>query len=660
MESLIPQVKPRICETPAFMFVEGFLFRRYSLYVYVPATTESFMLSVYDKPNNTGPESQPSFTMISPEGLQTRLSNPKKDEWSSHKFEVNAAWGVWQLRIEAGPSSCRNEFLVKTIGEVDLYAKPEPCVNYRGTLSLTGHGTNTESPHSFTMQVPNVSRLRLNFLLPTARITGDKSVMLILDGPPGIDWTERWVSMGRDRFAVREFWRLEYLEITGANLEGLWQLRLENVTGVYHLGIEQQVRLFFNKTPLMPPPQKTVINTSLPDGNPVSARIELNSPRMLREGYSGFPGTESPYTIFTNVDGTGDAFLLPDIDYTATISRGFSFEVDHKTIPANTTALESVLPHKIKPRPGWYGGDCHTHSVYSDGSFTPAQVVEGARAEGLDWVVLSDHGQGPDVPTIRRAHKEAIEAANSSGFLVIPGEEFSADSFHANIFNGIVDKQYSDSLQSVIDTVIDADTEQVPLTIGWNHPFGHGKDLVDENLVGLPLLEVWNTKLGDEEKSTIDLWWSWLIQGKRVFAETGTDNHHRVDNLYGHRRTYVYLKDQDLTANNVVKALSSGRSFVSRGALIYFTGNDAMPGDTTDSGDLDICVEVDSATPLVRVEIVGNGHVVHSFEIENVRQFSGITTIEDAKGWYLAQAFGSGDDTRPLAMTNPIFCVNQY
>lgn len=40
----------------------------------------------------------------------------------------------------------------------------------------------------------------------------------------------------------------------------------------------------------------------------------------------------------------------------------------------------------------WYRGDCHVHSVSSKGGeLTPAQLVAGARAAGLDFAVTTEH-----------------------------------------------------------------------------------------------------------------------------------------------------------------------------------------------------------------------------------------------------------------------------
>ena len=63
--------------------------------------------------------------------------------------------------------------------------------------------------------------------------------------------------------------------------------------------------------------------------------------------------------------------------------------------------------------------DLHTHSNASDGSFTPEEVVELAKAAGLSYFALTDHDtvKGIDPAT---AHAESI-----GGIKVIPGTELS-------------------------------------------------------------------------------------------------------------------------------------------------------------------------------------------------------------------------------------------
>ena len=63
--------------------------------------------------------------------------------------------------------------------------------------------------------------------------------------------------------------------------------------------------------------------------------------------------------------------------------------------------------------------DLHTHSTASDGQYTPAQVVELAKAAGVEVMALTDHDTVGGVP-------EAMGAGMKLGIRVIPGVELSA------------------------------------------------------------------------------------------------------------------------------------------------------------------------------------------------------------------------------------------
>ena len=68
--------------------------------------------------------------------------------------------------------------------------------------------------------------------------------------------------------------------------------------------------------------------------------------------------------------------------------------------------------------------DLHTHSVYSDGTYTPAQLLEEAQQRGLSAIALTDHNTVAGLPDfLAAAEHYAVEA--------VPGVEFSTD------YNGI-------------------------------------------------------------------------------------------------------------------------------------------------------------------------------------------------------------------------------
>ena len=64
--------------------------------------------------------------------------------------------------------------------------------------------------------------------------------------------------------------------------------------------------------------------------------------------------------------------------------------------------------------------DLHTHSVYSDGTFTPAELIAGAQQAGLSAIALTDHNTVAGLP-------DFLQAAENSGVEPVPGVEFSTD-----------------------------------------------------------------------------------------------------------------------------------------------------------------------------------------------------------------------------------------
>ena len=64
------------------------------------------------------------------------------------------------------------------------------------------------------------------------------------------------------------------------------------------------------------------------------------------------------------------------------------------------------------------GIDLHTHTVYSDGTFTPAELIALARDRGLDIVAVTDHDTTNGL-------MEATAAGAEAGVEVVPGVELS-------------------------------------------------------------------------------------------------------------------------------------------------------------------------------------------------------------------------------------------
>ncbi len=64
--------------------------------------------------------------------------------------------------------------------------------------------------------------------------------------------------------------------------------------------------------------------------------------------------------------------------------------------------------------------DLHNHTIYSDGTDTPAELIEQAEALGLKAIALTDHNNVSGLP-------EFLQAARGKQVQAVPGIEFSTD-----------------------------------------------------------------------------------------------------------------------------------------------------------------------------------------------------------------------------------------
>ncbi len=634
----------RVCQTPDCLMVDSTSSgRALTLFIFVPKQTERFYLEVFDGQDDS-PVSEPTtFVLFDPAGEEVlKWKGGVSRGWQAQTVTTDGRWGVWRLSV-TGPQPpkdqkgavreiARNFFIVRTVGAVDLYLKPESVVLARG-LRISQPRFGTSEVHQWFLQVPRFTfRVRINFL----RQRPDESTQLTVQAPNRILFRSRWGGLGKGS--------LEFLEIRGSRLAGLWQLTISDVKGIYSFGCEQDLRFFCHPSPLMPEPVPVPIMThSADDPQGLPARLEITSDQTAQENH----------IEFTDLWGRGVLYLLPSVRYRVTASRGFEYDRTTSEVAAQTSPV-SVQLRRIIDRPtGWYCGDNHCHTVYSDGNDTPIQMARAGFAEGLDWVTITDHGVGPLIQQVLTAHLEALPGNLSGRFLIIPGEEFTTPLYHANIINGTVLDMPTTPLRTLVDRVLAIDSPERPVTLKLNHPRWSGTPKASElalELEKLPLIELWNSP----EPETTQVWWELLNRGVRVLAETSTDSHNRKASPLGARRTYVFLGDKPLTAANVVRALRDGPSFLSRGALLLLTVNGRPPGATVSGNSAHVSIEMISARPVTTVRLIADGKVLQSFDLAEETRFKKQVTISLNFRWILAQALWKGDPV-PLAMTNPIF-----
>ncbi|MBK7329127.1 MAG: PHP domain-containing protein [Dehalococcoidia bacterium] len=76
--------------------------------------------------------------------------------------------------------------------------------------------------------------------------------------------------------------------------------------------------------------------------------------------------------------------------------------------------------------PGWYRGDLHSHTDHSDGSNSIAEMAHFAKKRGLDYLAITDHNT--------TSHMPVIDGWRDAPLLLVPGEEVTTYSGHANVW----------------------------------------------------------------------------------------------------------------------------------------------------------------------------------------------------------------------------------
>lgn len=95
------------------------------------------------------------------------------------------------------------------------------------------------------------------------------------------------------------------------------------------------------------------------------------------------------------------------------------------TVPAS-------IRRRLPAAPGltWFAGDCHAHSLHSDGALSLPQLAACAAGRGLDFLAVTDHNTVSHHP-----HLAGVGAAY--GISLLPGQEVTTARGHANAYGRI-------------------------------------------------------------------------------------------------------------------------------------------------------------------------------------------------------------------------------
>ncbi|MBA4160025.1 MAG: CehA/McbA family metallohydrolase, partial [Gemmatimonadetes bacterium] len=177
-------------------------------------------------------------------------------------------------------------------------------------------------------------------------------------------------------------------------------------------------------------------------------------------------------------------------------------------------------------------------------------------------------------------------------------------------------------------------------------------DAVLGDMDGIELVCLWSDELG-----TAEVWYRILNLGIPVVPTAGTDAMTDFFRTMALGTTRVYVRPEgEFNHQNYLAGLKAGRSFATNGPLLDFRLAGSEPGAVVQPGQAPWTLELYSAVPVERVEILVNGQVAWSGE--GLRQpgrksLTGTLTLP-AGGWVAARAVG-GETTRWPAMDSYAF-----
>ena len=195
------------------------------------------------------------------------------------------------------------------------------------------------------------------------------------------------------------------------------------------------------------------------------------------------------------------------------------------------------------------------------------------------------------------------------------------------------------------------------------HPVGHPEPFSEAGRSSVPVELVVDAVLGDVDAleivclwsnpvGTAAVWHRFLNLGLPIAPSAGTDVMTNFYRTMGVGTTRVYVRTgETLNWPRYLEAFRASRSFVTNGPMLDFEVGGAGPGDVVADagGSVDWSLDLRSAVPVERVDVLVNGRVVwtdEGLEDSGVRSYSGRLELP-AGGWVAARAHG-GDITWPL------------
>ncbi|MFJ4840176.1 CehA/McbA family metallohydrolase [Streptomyces sp. NPDC088746] len=217
--------------------------------------------------------------------------------------------------------------------------------------------------------------------------------------------------------------------------------------------------------------------------------------------------------------------------------------------------------------PAWYRGDCHVHSLHSDGELAPEELAARARAARLDFIATTEHNSAA-APGVW-GHLAADD------FLILLGEEVTTKTGHW-LALGLDPGEVVDWKHPVRDGLVDKCLDQVHRAGGLcvaahpHAPYPSGDFMFP--FLGFDVVEVWNGLWTSDRPWNADNEAALAEWGRSLAADLRTgswrpamgnsDTH--LGGQIGIPHTVVFA--EELSTEAVLTGICAGRSWIAESA----------------------------------------------------------------------------------------------
>jgi hypothetical protein len=231
--------------------------------------------------------------------------------------------------------------------------------------------------------------------------------------------------------------------------------------------------------------------------------------------------------------------------------------------PSAAKTAPQAQPRPV-PGPRWYRGDLHSHTHHSDGSAPLSDLVAVARAQGLDFVAVTDHN------TV--SHLPLLPALSGPDLLLIPGVEITTYHGHANVWpaDWPNDRFFEFRCPTGEHMArVRREMRERGKLFSINHPKQTGPPWEFSGEFEPDCIEVWNGPWVVFNTQSLAVWDARLRQGQRIVAVGGSDKHQApfTGELtwfeIGTPCTWVYAEELSVAA--IIEGIRAGRVVISEG-----------------------------------------------------------------------------------------------